>query len=93
MTGKVEGDVLPTSHQVQPRSKAARFALVCEHHSHTTATPASPGRLTALSLNAEPVFEALVGVGAGDHLRVRASHVHVFSTNDDVAAITLESGH
>lgn len=48
--------------------------------------------LTALCLNAEPVLEALVGVGAGDHLGVRAPRVHVLGANDDVAAVTLEPG-
>lgn len=76
--------------------KVARFALGCEHHQLDQAPLETWGpldRLTALRLNAEPVFEALVGVGAGDHLRLRAPHVHVFGANDDVAAITLESGH
>lgn len=80
----------------RPHLKAARFALGCEHHwldQAPPATPAPPGTLTALRLNAEPVFEALVGMGAGDHLWVRAPHVHVFGANNDVAAITLESGH
>lgn len=82
--------------RARPRLKAASFALGCKHHQRNQAppaTPAPPGRLTALCLNAEPVFEALVGVGAGDHLWVRAPHVHIFGANDDVAAITLESGH
>lgn len=83
--------------RAKSRLKAARFALGgCEHHwLHQAATLVSspPGRLTALCLNAESVFEALVGVGAGDHFWVRAPHVHVFGANDDVAAITLESGH
>lgn len=78
------------------RVKAAGFALGREHHRLEPAPPetwAPLDRLTALRLDAEPVFEALVGVGAGDHLRVRAPRVHVFGANNDVAAITLESGH
>lgn len=56
--------------------------------------PPSPGGgLTALCFNAEPVLEALVGLGAGDHLGVGAPHVHVFGANHDVAAITLQSRH
>lgn len=47
------------------------------------------GSLTALCLDAETVFKALVWVGAGDDLRVGAAHVHVPLTLDDVAAIAL----
>lgn len=46
--------------------------------------------LTALCLDAETVFEALVWVGAGDDLWVRAAHVHVPLALDDVAAIALQ---
>lgn len=61
-----------------------------------SSSPCSPGPgggLTALCFNAEPVLEALVGLGAGDHLGVGAPHVHVFGANHDVAAIALESRH
>lgn len=61
------------------------------------AVPDGPGSLcaalTTLRLNAEAVLEALVGVGAGDDLRVGAPLVHVLGANDDVAAIALEPGH
>lgn len=59
-----------------------------------SSSPRSPGGgLTALCFNAEPVLEALVGLGAGDHLGAGAPHVHVFGAHHDVAAITLESRH
>lgn len=59
-----------------------------------SSSPRSPrGELTALCFNAEPMLEALVGLGAGDHLGVGAPHVHVFGANHDVAAVTLESRH
>lgn len=44
----------------------------------------------ALRLDAEAVFEALVWVGAGDDLWVRAAHVHISLALDDVAAIALQ---
>lgn len=48
------------------------------------------GLLTALCLNAETVFEALVWVGAGDDLWVGAAHVHIPLALYDVAAIALQ---
>ena len=48
------------------------------------------GLLTALCLDAETVFEALVWVGAGDDLWVGAAHVHIPLALDDVAAIALQ---
>lgn len=98
MTAGAEGDVLPALHQGQVLFEGCKVWFGgYEHHWLHQAATATPdphaGRLTALCLNAESVFEALVGVGAGDHFWVRAPHVHVFGANDDVAAITLESGH
>lgn len=98
MTAGEEGDVLPALHQGQVPFEGCKVcfgrvrASLAPSGSHPGVSP-PPGRLTALCLNAESVFEALVGVGAGDHFWVRAPHVHVFGANDDVAAITLESGH
>lgn len=47
--------------------------------------------LTAFCLNAETVFEAIVWVGAGDDLWVRAAQVHIPLTMDNVAAIALQT--
>lgn len=47
-------------------------------------------RLTALCLDAEAMFEALVWVGAGEDLWVGAANVHVPLALDDVTAIALQ---
>lgn len=56
-------------------------------------SPGPAGGLTALCFNAEAVLEALVGLGAGDHLGAGAPHVHVFGAHHDVAAVALEPRH
>lgn len=45
--------------------------------------------LTVFCLDAEAVLEALVGLGAGDNLRVEAAHIDGFAGRANIAGIAL----